>query len=125
MDLARKKHPYVDFDRKAEMSMDTFYWSRKCCLEALHDERIPPDTDIGNVIVCRLESRVYISDSDIIELYDTNCSTHGRWRTSKSEKGVKKVVRAALLDEFRDKTVYYEDGKFRFRSSGHTPIQVN
>ena len=29
MNFAKKKYPHLDFDRKAQVSMDTFYWSRR------------------------------------------------------------------------------------------------
>ena len=120
--MARDKYPHLDFEQKAVIDMHTYVLSRQACERAMAMEAAPPCTDLGNVLAFRLEARVYVSDSDMIEYFDTDCSTHGRWRTSKSEKGLKKIVRATLLEEFRPKSpVYMEDGKMALAAYGPIP----
>ena len=122
MNLAQEKYPHMDFERKAAVDMRTFVVSKRACERAIAMEATVPNTDLGNVLAFRLEARVYVGDSDMIEHFDTECSTHGRWRSAKSEKGLKKIVRAALLEEFRPKRpVYTQDGKMVLTAYGPTP----
>jgi hypothetical protein len=53
-----------------------------------------------------------------MEIYD---EAAGLWRLVKGDKVLKSLVREALLQEFRSKTVAYEEGKVVLRHSGPTP----
>jgi len=60
----------MDFDKHGEVSMEAFALSRQSRVATLANGKAPPETDLGNVIAFRLEARVYVSDTDIIEIFD-------------------------------------------------------
>mmetsp|Transcript_75192 Transcript_75192/g.121371 ORF Transcript_75192/g.121371 Transcript_75192/m.121371 type:complete len:666 (-) Transcript_75192:111-2108(-) len=119
LDWAKAKYGFMDFDAVSGVSMLDFVQSRNCCLESLEEGHAKNTTDFGHVIGFRLEPRVYINDNDTMEYFQSSSLHHGRWRVTKKDKALKLLVRNALLDEFRPKTVNYDpDGKLLWKRFG-------
>jgi hypothetical protein len=128
--FAKKKYPYHDFQQKSLISWDVLRKARfaceasLACFDSLEDAPGGPrnTTDFGTVIAARLESFCYISDTDYIEYFETESYRYGCWRGSGKEKALKKIVRRALMDEFRPlKAVYEQGGKMKLERYGPVP----
>ena len=120
LNMAKEKYPSMDFSAQSEVSMRDYVASRRCCLESLESGYTGNTTDFGNVIAFRLEPRVFINDNDTMEYYEDSEQHHGRWKVTKKEKAMKRLVRSALLDEFRPlKASYSSDGKLLWKREGN------
>jgi hypothetical protein len=119
LDMANSKYPFVDFTAQSSISMRDYVESRRCCVESLDSGNNRNTTDFGNVISYRLEPKVYFNDNDTMEYYEASEHHHGRWKVTKKEKALKRLVRFALLDEFRPlKASYTSDGKLVWKRTG-------
>jgi hypothetical protein len=124
--FARVKYPYLDFEAKSVVPYRTLSHAKRSCVAALlaveEGGTISNITDFGFVIAARVEPFVFVSDTDQVEYYDITQSTFGYWQVTSKEKALKKLVRQALLDEFRDVYAQREDGgKILFVRGGKVP----
>jgi hypothetical protein len=124
--FARGKYPYLDFEAKSVVPYRTLSHSKRACVAALlaveKGGAISNITDFGFVIAARIEPFVFVSDTDQVEYYDITQSSFGYWQVTSKEKALKKLVRQALLDEFRDVYAQREDGgKILFVRGGKVP----
>jgi hypothetical protein len=124
--FARGKYPYLDFSTKSVVPYRTLSHARRACIAALlaveKGGAISNITDFGYVIAARVEPFVFVSDTDQVEYYDVSQSKFGFWQVTAKEKALKKLVRQALLDEFRDVYAQREHGgKILFVRGGKVP----
>jgi hypothetical protein len=124
--FARAKYPYLDFEAKSVVPYRTLFHARRACVASLRAVEkggtISNITDFGFVIAARVEPFVFVSNTDSVEYYDITQSSFGYWQVTSKEKALKKLVRQALLDEFRDVYAQREDGgKILFVRGGKVP----
>ena len=131
--MLKVKFPMVDFAEESDFDWKEFVDARTCCVLALEatidkDDRktfkTPANTtDFGLVISVRLEPYVLCGTGKAMEFWDTS-KRYGRWRTVlQRETFMKKLVRKALLNEFRSVTHTWKDGKLHVEYKGQPPPQ--